>query len=106
MGSAHNLLGPHPSPEKIIEYSNELQVTDQTPPAFLVHAKDDDAVPYANSMLFAEALKKHHIPEEVYLYDQGGHGFGMKNKTSPLLWMDLCILWLGKEQFLGPRARA
>ena len=49
MGSSQNLIGAHPSPEKISEYSNEEQVTDQTPPAFLVHAKDDDAVPYANS---------------------------------------------------------
>jgi acetyl esterase/lipase len=100
MGSAHNLLGPAPSSEKIDEYSNELQVTDRTPPAFLVHAKDDNTVPFANSIVFAEALKKHHIPEEVYLYEQGGHGFGMNNSTSSLLWMELCIGWLGKEHFL------
>jgi acetyl esterase/lipase len=100
MGSAHNLLGPDPSPEKIIEYSNELQVTAQTPPAFLVHAKDDDAVPYANSILFAQALTNHHVSEEVYLYEKGGHGFGMKNNSSPQRWMDLCIKWLGKENFL------
>jgi acetyl esterase/lipase len=96
MGSAHNLLGPDPSVEQIDEFSNEMQVTDQTPPAFLVHAKDDNAVPYANSVVFAEALKKHHIPVEVYLYDQGGHGFGMTNKTSNQAWMDLCIEWLKK----------
>jgi acetyl esterase/lipase len=100
MGSANNLLGPHPSPEKIKEYSNEEKVTDQTPPAFLVHAKDDDAVPYENSVWFADALKKHHVPVEVYLYEQGGHGFGMNNKTSSQLWMDLCIKWMGKERFL------
>jgi len=104
LGSAHNLLGPNPSPEKIIEYSNELQVTDQTPPAFLVHAKDDNTVPFANSIVFAEALKNHHISQEVYLYDQGGHGFGMNNKTSSLLWMELCIGWMGKEHFLKPKA--
>jgi acetyl esterase/lipase len=100
MGSAHNLLGPNASPEKIKEYSNEMQVTDQTPPAFLVHAKDDETVPYANSIVFADALRKHHIPVEVYLYDQGGHGFGMNNKTSNQPWMDLCIRWLDKEHFL------
>ena len=93
-GSAHNLLGPNPSPEKIQEYSNELQVTDQTAPSFLVHAKDDTAVPYANSVLFDEALRKHHVSEEIYLYDQGGHGFSMNNHTSPLLWMDLCVRWI------------
>ena len=96
MGSAHNLLGPAPSQEKINEYSNELQVTDKTPPSFLVHAKDDDAVPYVNSTLFDEALKQHHIPEEIYLFEKGGHGFGMKNPTSTVLWMDLCIPWILK----------
>jgi acetyl esterase/lipase len=96
MGSAHNLLGPNPAPEKIKEYSNEQQVTDNTPPAFLVHAKDDGAVPYVNSTLFDEALKQHHIPEEIYLFEKGGHGFGMKNPTSTVLWMDLCIPWILK----------
>src|SRR5450631_3722454 len=95
-GSAHNLLGAHPSKGKIKEYSNEKQVTNQTPPAFLVHAKDDDVVPFANSTEFADALKKHHVPVELYLYDRGGHGFGMHNKTSSQSWMNLCIEWLLK----------
>ena len=100
MGSANNLIGKEPSTEKINEYSNESQVTDITPPSFLVHAKDDEVVPYVISMLFAEALQKHHIPVEIYLYDKGGHGFGMKNKTSNVDWMDICIKWLDKEHFL------
>jgi acetyl esterase/lipase len=95
-GSAHNLLGPNPSQDKIGEYSNELYVTDQTPPSFLVHAKDDSAVPYANSVLFAEALRRHHVPEEIYLYEQGGHGFSMNNHTSSKLWMELCIHWINQ----------
>ena len=95
-GSAHNLLGAHPSKGKIKEYSNEKQVNNQTPPAFLVHAKDDDVVPFANSTEFADALKKHHVPVELYLYDRGGHGFGMHNKTSSQPWMNLCIEWLLK----------
>ncbi len=99
-GSSNNLIGPDPSPEKIKEFSNEEQVTDHTPPVFLVHAKDDDAVPYENSTWFADACKTHHVPAEVYLYEKGGHGFGMNNKTSKQLWMDSCILWMGKEHFL------
>jgi acetyl esterase/lipase len=104
-GSEHNLLGPSPSPEKIKEYSNEMQVTDQTPACFLVHAKDDQTVPYQNSMVFAEALKKHHVSVEVYLFDQGGHGFGMNNKTTPQQWMDLCIEWLKKERLLDTKPK-
>jgi acetyl esterase/lipase len=94
MGSMHNLIGPHPASLKIDEYSGEKQVTDATPPAFLVHAKDDNVVPYTNSIVFEKALKKHHIPVEVFLYDQGGHGFGMKNKSSTKDWMKRCIQWL------------
>ena len=94
MGSANNLLGPNPSEEQIKDFSNETQVTDFTPPAFLVHAKDDNVVPYANSLVFAEALKKHHIPAKLFLYDQGGHGFGMTNHTSKEQWMDTCIDWI------------
>ena len=94
MGSMHNLLGASPSPEKINEYSNEIQVTDQTPQAFLVHAKDDDVVPAGNSIVFADSLKAHHVPAEVFLYEHGGHGFGMKNKTSSQDWMEPCIRWI------------
>lgn len=99
-GSMYNLLGQNPAPVKIIEYSNEMQVTDLTPKTFLVHAKDDDAVPYENSTAFADSLRKKHIHFELYLYDRGGHGFGMNNKASQTQWMDLCIQWMGKEGFI------
>ncbi len=94
IGSRDQLLGKNPSQEKIMEYSNELQVTDYTPPAFLVHAKDDDTVPYANSIVFAEALKKHRVPVKLLTFEKGGHGFGLINKTSDIRWMDLCLEWL------------
>lgn len=100
-GSEHNLLGLNPSPEKKAEYSNEMQVTAQTPPAFLVHARDDDAVPYSNSTVFAGALGKYHIQAEVVLFEKGGHGFGMTNHTSTRIWMDLCIHWINNLHFPG-----
>jgi acetyl esterase/lipase len=103
MGSVHNLLGLSPALEKLKEYSNEMQVTDQTPPAFLVHAKDDSSVSYANSVEFADSLKKHHIPVQVFLYEQGGHGFGMNNQTSSRHWMDACIQWMDGMNILKPK---
>jgi acetyl esterase/lipase len=99
-GSENNLIGPGASPDDKKEFSNEEQVSDQTPPSFLVHAKDDAAVPYANSEWFVDACKTHHVPVEVYYFEKGGHGFGMTNGTSSQRWMDLCIAWLGKEHFL------
>lgn len=96
IGSRDRLIGKNPSEEKIKEYSNELQVTVKTPPTFLVHAKDDNAVPVKNSLAFAAALKKNKVPVEVYLYEKGGHGFGMNNKTSKLKWMNLVEEWIKK----------
>jgi acetyl esterase/lipase len=99
-GSANNLIGPDSSPDNIREFSNEEHVSDQTPPSFLVHAKDDDAVPYLNSEWFVNSCKMHNVSVEVYYYEKGGHGFGMTNGTSSQSWMDLCIGWMGREHFL------
>jgi acetyl esterase/lipase len=93
-GSKNNLLGKGADEKLVKEYSNELHVTDKTPRTFLIHAKDDKGVPFANSIIFAEQLKKHKVPVEVYLYETGGHGFGMNNPTSNVRWMDLVEKWM------------
>lgn len=93
-GSANNLLGKTPTQETLDLYSNELQVSPQTPPTFLVHAADDGAVPVKNSLVFYEALVKNKVPVEMHLYPKGGHGFGMKNPTHPDLWMDRVKNWM------------
>lgn len=99
-GSRTKLLGENPSAEKIREYSNELLVNDLTPPTFLVHAKDDKTVVVQNSQHFYEALQKHHVPAEIYLYENGGHGFGMINKTSEVKWMDLVEQWMRSNKWI------
>lgn len=98
-GSRENLLGKNPPADSIIKYSGELQVTDQTPPTFLVHAKDDKTVKVENTLVFAGALRKHHVPVEVYLYEQGGHGFGLHNKTSSVDWLAIAVAWLHKQGY-------
>ena len=99
-GSRTNLLGAKPSPEQIKLYSNELQVTTQTPPAFLVHAADDKTVPVQNSLRFYEACLRHKVPAEMHLYPQGGHGFGMHNKTTKDNWTDRLQNWLDANGWL------
>lgn len=97
MGSRDNLIGKTPSPEKIKEYSNELQVTKKTPPTYLVHAENDSTVKVQNMLLFATALQKNKVPFDFYLYEKGGHGFGLNNKTSEVKWMDLVQEWMMKN---------
>jgi acetyl esterase/lipase len=94
IGSRDNLLGKNPSAEKIKEYSNELQITMNTPPAFLVHAGNDDAVKVENSIDFYEAEQKNNIPAELHIYPKGGHGFGMNNPTTKDQWMERLKNWL------------
>lgn len=92
MGSRTNLIGK--GTEKVIEYSNELQVNSQTPPAFLVHAGDDKTVKVENSIRYYLALQKNNVPAEMHIYPKGGHGFGMNNKTTTDKWMDRLKSWL------------
>jgi acetyl esterase/lipase len=94
MGSRENLIGKNPSPEKILFNSNEWQVDRNTPPCFLVHASDDNVVPVGNSLAFKKSLEAHHVPCELHLFENGGHGFGMNNPSSPDHWMDWLKSWL------------
>lgn len=76
MGSHDNLLGKNPSKELEQKYSNELQVTPQTPPAFILHSSDDTVVPVANSVNYYTALVKNKVPASLHIYPVGGHGWG------------------------------
>jgi len=93
-GSRSNLLGDNPTPEDITRFSNELQVSADTPPAFVVHAADDTAVPISNSEAYVAALKNYQIPTRLITYPNGGHGFGLHNKTTPDKWFDHFLKWL------------
>merc|ERR1719343_34250 len=76
-GTRQNLLGSSPSTESVQEYSNEMQVTDSTPPCFLMASRDDNIVSVENTILFDEALRQNGVPSEMHLYDFGGHGAGL-----------------------------
>jgi acetyl esterase/lipase len=102
-GSRDNLLGKNPSPDTILYYSNERQVTAATPPTMLIHAKDDAVVPVENSILFYEALRRKGVSAEIYLYEHGGHGFGLHNRSSQVQWIDLVDSWLQKNGWLGAK---
>lgn len=100
MGSREQLIGKNPSKEKIDLYSNELQITKDTPPTFLVHATDDDVVKVENSLRFYEHLIQNSVPAEMHIYQKGGHGFGMKNPTSDDLWIERLQNWLRSNRWL------
>ena len=91
-GSRDNLIGKNPSPQKIKEFSNELNITTATPPTFLVHAKDDDVVKVENSIVFYLALQKNKVPAGMHIFPKGQHGFFMEPAHSN--WFEYCSKWL------------
>lgn len=98
-GSQVNLIGKD-APQNLIDlYSNEKQVTPESPPTFIVHAEDDKTVPVENSLMFYEALLKNKVKAEMHLYQAGGHGFGLNNKTTTDYWFDRCANFLKQNGF-------
>lgn len=80
-GTKINLLGKNPDPELIKLLSNELNVKSNTPPCFIWHTWEDNAVKVENSLAFASALRKANIPFDLHIYQKGGHGMGLKDKS-------------------------
>ena len=99
-GSKENLLGRHPSRNLVKLLSNELQVTTNTPPCFIWCTYEDETVPMENSLMFAEALRKNHVPFDLHIYQKGGHGMGLKDKppfAHPHPWTGDCLFWLKQQ---------
>lgn len=95
-GSRNSLLGDLKDDVELNKhFSNELHVTKDTPPAFLVHAQDDWGVPVENSILFYNALRKAKVPAEMHLYPKGGHGFSLAIKNKHLsTWTTRLTDWV------------
>lgn len=101
IGSRDQLIGQNPPKQLLDSFSNEVQVTAQTPPTFLVHATDDDVVPVMNSVVYYEHLLQFKIPAEMHIYKSGGHGFGMINSTTKDLWMERCKNWMESMKLIN-----
>jgi acetyl esterase/lipase len=100
-GCLTNLLGSDRSPGVLRHLSNEFHVTPQTPPAFLWHTADDEVVPAEQSLCFARALAKNHVPFELHVFPHGRHGLGLGDGSSFVgksaevaQWTQLCQIWL------------
>ncbi|MCP5558353.1 MAG: alpha/beta hydrolase fold domain-containing protein [Verrucomicrobiaceae bacterium] len=101
-GSKAKLLGSDPTPDLIRLYSNETQVTADTPPTFLAHAIDDKAVPIENSRQFVASMKAHHVPVELLELPNGGHG--LNGCKGPLWeqWKVAALSWLAAQKLIPP----
>ena len=94
-GSRENLLGEDADESLVKQYSNELQVTEDTPPAILIHSDDDKAVPVENSIAYYKALRANQVSSELHIYPYGGHGYSLAIGRGHLsTWPDRVIEWI------------
>jgi acetyl esterase/lipase len=101
MDSRYNLLGKDAGEELVKSFCNQLRVTKETPPTFLILANDDGAVSPENSIMFYEALRKAEVPAEMHIFLKGGHGFGMRKGVGPAEeWINLCEKWMRQSGWL------
>ncbi|MFL6547260.1 MAG: alpha/beta hydrolase [Povalibacter sp.] len=100
MDSRKSLLGTDPSAEQVRLFSNELQVTNETPPTLLLHATDDQLVDVDNSIAFYEALRHAGVPVEMHLLEKGQHGFFL---TSRDRWQSTIMDWITQDKWLHPK---
>ena len=99
LGSRTNLLGDNPSKKLIDEFSNELHVDVNTPPAYITQAGDDKTVDVDNSIVYYEALRHHNVAAELHLYPHGGHGFVLRQKTED--WMAPIFKWMKNSKWIN-----
>lgn len=96
-GSKKSLLGKQPTAEQVEYYSNELQVTPDTPQAFIALSSDDKAVPPSNGVNYYLALQKNNVSASLHVYPTGGHGWGYRDSFKyKLQWTKELEKWLNE----------
>ncbi|WP_186579633.1 alpha/beta hydrolase [Aquibacillus kalidii] len=99
-GSKQALLGEDPDESLVEHLSMEKQVIPNTPPTFIWHTADDEAVPVENSLQFASSLSINRVPYACHLFENGRHGLGLAEDNMEVKqWTELCEQWLRKKGF-------
>jgi acetyl esterase/lipase len=103
-GSRNNLLGKNPAPQLVELFSNEKQVTAQTPPTFLAHALDDTPVPPENSKARYGALQAKKIPSKYLELPSGGHGLNGYKGPMWDAWQKQSLEFLAEQKLIPVNA--
>ena len=94
-GTFNSLFGDNPDVDIIQDYSNDLNVNQETPPTILIHSNNDVGTPPENSISYYAALRYNNIPASLHIWEDGGHGYGLaKNRGTIESWPNVVKNWL------------
>ena len=80
--------------------ASRLNITKDTPPAFLMCAYNDRG-PVQNNLGIFDAFVKAGVPADLHIWSEGGHGFGIRNRPIPISgWPRLVHEWMANRGFL------
>ena len=77
-------------------FSNEMQITKNSPPAYITHAADDNVVDVDNSIGYFEKLRRNKVGVEMHIYPKGGHGFVFRHPG----WMEPLFQWMKSNNWI------
>ncbi len=86
-------------PWQVIDAKGDLlepiKVNDKSPPAFIVHTHDDASSAIGAAKIYIE-LKQHNVPAELHVYQNGGHGYGVRERPNSVIssWPARATDWL------------
>ena len=81
--SVENFLGDNSKNEKYKkEYSIENRVSSDTLPTFIWTIKGDKTVPYENTLMMIEKLRKFNVKFKQIIYESGIHGISLADETT------------------------
>ena len=96
-GSFRNLLGKGFTQADADDFSMEKLASENTPPTILLLSDDDTTVPAAGSAMYYAALRYHGVKAAMYVFPEGGHGWGNYDKFSyQKEWQHLLLRWLNE----------
>ena len=97
VGSYRNLLGKGFTQADADDFSMEKIASENTPPTILLLSDDDTTVPAAGAAMYYAALRYHGVKAAMYVFPEGGHGWGNYDKFSyQKEWQHLLLRWLNE----------
>ena len=94
-GTFNSLFGDNPDERIIQDYSNDLNVNQETPPTILIHSNNDEGTPPENSISYYSALRENNIPASLHIWEDGGHGYGLAKERGTIeAWTKIVKEWM------------